>query len=342
MTPSHPAWLRQARRLLARTLLPSLALLLGIPATGQPLEILYPANETAVRRSDYLIIDVAEALPLDGVTVTIGDVPSDFFDISGVEYRQQFGDILILLPEFDPGENRIMVEGFRQGEVVKQARATIYFLGLREEVPPEPYQLFVMHTPERQGKCDGCHHKFDYTPAQLDKPDVAQAACGGCHQRYLITADHVHGPSGAFECFVCHETAGQPSQFAVRAGDTELCVDCHGDQIDEFNAKKNVHGPIAAGSCLVCHDPHASANPGQILRPAAALCQECHQVKEQGHVVRGVSGKTHPLAGKPDPSREGRELDCVGCHNPHAGATPRYLQGDAASAMSLCQRCHKK
>lgn len=323
-------------------LLLAAALLLAAPATSPALEIVYPADQTSIRHSDYLVIKGGSTPPLDGMTVELGGVKSDLIPISGPAYQAKFKDLLILQPEFDAGENRILVEGIQGGKVVAQARATVYLLGPQESAAPAPFRRFVMHTPEKEALCAGCHHKMNPTAAELDRSETARAVCGSCH-RQLVTAKHVHGPAGVFECTYCHDPASKPARYQAKPGDAVLCSECHSDQFDRFRAQKFTHGPIEAGMCLVCHDPHASDQPAQALLPINDLCLGCHAgVGENGHVVRGISGKSHPLGGKPDPSRPGRTLDCTGCHNPHGGSHKSYFQREATSPMTLCRICHKK
>ena len=59
----------------------------------------------------------------------------------------------------------------------------------------------------------------------------------------------------------------------------------------------------------------------------ALFCATCHDRQTSGrHVMAAFSAAdTHPVKGKPDPSRSGRELSCTSCHNPHSNESPDIL-----------------
>jgi predicted CXXCH cytochrome family protein len=125
--------------------------------------------------------------------------------------------------------------------------------------------------------------------------------------------------------------------------DDELCFSCHEDRKEEWEGKKFSHGPTAAGECLECHNPHASDNVFWLKKPIWDLCITCHEDKATGrHVIVGFSSNTHPMKDRPDPIREGRDLSCSSCHNPHASDSPKLFNFEVSSSFSLCGVCHKK
>ena len=104
------------------------------------------------------------------------------------------------------------------------------------------------------------------------------------------------------------------------------------------------HSPVAEGECSVCHDPHASDYAYNLSSQPGELCAMCHPDKSSGrHVLAGLGfGDAHPVRGKPDPSREGKELSCVSCHSPHSSSHKGLLVLDGTKTENLCLLCHKK
>lgn len=321
------------------------SILIGIvlltAAGASALEILYPADKTWVIRSNYLILRAGGDPPADAVTVEINGVKSDPFDISGEQYRDAFGDFLILEPEFDPGRNVIVVEGYAKGEKKGEARAEVFFSDSPSAVPPTGFSRFVMHLPEKEAACVPCHN-MKPDAAAMRASTAGANPCASCHKR-MLAKKNVHGPAGVWNCAYCHPSDTKPAKYQAREGDAKVCNECHSDKVKEFKANKFVHGPVEAGLCSACHDAHATDNPAQLHAPINDLCLGCHDVIGKGvHVVRGVGGKGHPLKGVKDPSSPGKELSCTGCHDPHGGKSPYLFQRGIESRFVLCQLCHKK
>lgn len=111
-------------------------------------------------------------------------------------------------------------------------------------------------------------------------------------------------------------------------------------------AKKNGMTFYGAGGdqleCASCHNPHTTANKFSLEKPEEDLCAACHAGRATGkHVMAGYGfGDDHPVEGKPDPLRKGRDISCTTCHNTHA-STERTLSADEKPGP-MCLKCHKK
>lgn len=303
------------------------------------LEILYPGEGTYINRSEALVIKAGEGI--DGVVLEMGGQSSDLIDISGEQYRAAFKDMLILQPEFDPGKNRVKVRGYQQGEKIAEVEVNFFLRTDQLAPPPEGYRRFVMHVPEKEAACVGCHD-MNPTEAAISHPSPRKNPCVTCH-RGMLRPEWSHGPAGAYECGSCHELQNDKGKFRERKIHADLCTECHQDIVEEYMQAKYVHGPVEAGLCNTCHDSHATPYRGQLVADTNTLCLGCHETIDDGvHVGRGIGGRAHPLSGPKDPSRAGRTFDCTGCHNPHGGNSPYYYQRGIESRMQLCQMCHKK
>ena len=306
------------------------------------ISFIYPGDKTFVTKSNYLVVKL-NSTEATGVRININNIEGDLFDVGGPEYRRAFRDFVIVQPVWDPGRNVVTVISYKDGKQLETASATIYYLSGRAAsvVPPE-YREFVMHTVEQEKICAACHN-MNPTATQAGSPDERENPCYGCHKK-ILDARYVHGPAGTASCVYCHNLEGLP-RYAAKKREQELCIDCHGDKVEEFRKKKYLHGPIAAGMCEICHDPHGSSNRGHLRQPVNQLCLSCHgQIEKQPHVARTTVGKGHPLSGKPDPSKSGsgRQLSCISCHQAHGGDVRYFFLNDAPSRMELCQICHNK
>ena len=330
-------------RSLCSIILSAIVTLVLFSPSAQAIEIIYPADKTVVLRSNYLIIKGGDKPPLEELIVEVNGEASDPLDISSAEYKAAFADFLILEPEWDAGKNTIVVKGQVGGKVVATAKAEIFYNSHADPIAiiPKGFQPYVLHTPEKEALCVPCHN-MNPTAAELRGATAANNPCASCHAR-MFDKQFVHGPEGVFQCVDCHDSKSKPQRWQVTKDDLTLCGECHIDKIDEFKKNPFVHGPVATGDCVTCHDPHASSHPAQLNAPINTLCLGCHDViGKKTHVVRGVSGKGHPLDKVTDPTNPGRSLSCASCHNPHGEATEYFFTGGVKSRFALCGRCHQK
>lgn len=308
------------------------------------LEIIYPADKTLVRRSDFLVLKGGNSPVLEEMIIDINGDASDPLDISTEEYKAAFADFLILEPSWTAGKNSIAVKGLVGGKVVVTANAEFYFNSHADPVAVTPpgFQPFIMHTPAKESLCQPCHN-MQPTDAQLKGASSADNPCASCHAR-MFSQEYVHGPEGVFQCIDCHDSKSKPQRWQILKPELELCTECHDDKVSEFKKRAFVHGPVAIGNCIPCHNPHAAAEPFQLNASTNTLCGGCHStIKQGGHVVRAVGGsKGHPLAGVNDPLRPGRKLSCASCHSPHSGENAALFVRGITNRFSLCQECHKK
>jgi predicted CXXCH cytochrome family protein len=96
--------------------------------------------------------------------------------------------------------------------------------------------------------------------------------------------------------------------------------------------------------CASCHNPHSSGTPFSLEKPINDLCSSCHARKASGrHVMAGYGfGDDHPVSGRPDPLRKGRDLSCTTCHAPHGGPGGVPAVSATAPGGTICLRCHRK
>ena len=177
---------------------------------------------------------------------------------------------------------------------------------------------------------------------------AAEKTCIDCHKK-VIAKRVIHPAIGQFArmeqgCSSCHMEphAKKKGALSLAAAVPDLCYMCH----DKANfAKEHIHPPVAGGDCLTCHNPHASDTSPLLTQPSPYLCQNCHPDKTNGrHILQTFGfGDDHPIQGRIDPSRRGRELSCVSCHNPHSSGKKSLLVNDAASSPAvICLLCHTK
>lgn len=256
------------------------------------------------------------------------------------------------------GMNTINIIVKKQGALIEELTFEVFRRSELVSVytnPPKGFQKNYFHMKEH-AKCAGCH---TLVPTDLDRKPIniatfrdkladyktvatSASTCYSCHKK-ITSYPFVHGPSSVWSCLNCHdETSGL--KYSVKKPVSEACFSCHSEERDERNKKKYFHGPYNVGKCTICHNPHASENPYYLVKPTWLLCLSCHEDKGSGeHVVKGyLDRKSHPTHGKPDPLREGRELTCASCHNPHASDSPKLWRLKVETGFALCMECHMK
>jgi len=207
------------------------------------------------------------------------------------------------------------------------------------------------HPDKKEGKtvhpaidmgCSSCHvgnHQGEkpFPKLTMAVPDL----CFTCHDKAAFEKKSVHTAVAGGMCTSCHNPHVSKNAKLLTALPPDLCFNCHDKSMF---TKKTVHPPVMDGQCTYCHSPHASDYPSVLTQPLADLCATCHDQQTSGrHVMAAFSASdTHPVKGRPDPSRSGRELSCTSCHNPHASEQKKLFTNEGKSPGNLCLLCHKK
>ena len=197
-----------------------------------------------------------------------------------------------------------------------------------------------MHPAIEMG-CGSCHtgnHAGEKPAPKLTAsvPDL----CYTCHDKTAFDKKTLHTPVAGGMCVSCHNphSSGNPKMLIAAVPD--LCFSCHDKKT---MAKTTAHVSAAGGQCLICHDAHGSDTDFVLTQLVEGHCEACHDDITARHVMVRVSpNDSHPLKGKPDPLRKGRDLACPSCHNPHATEQQRISTKGRKGPEYLCLRCHKK
>lgn len=196
-------------------------------------------------------------------------------------------------------------------------------------------------------ECHSIHKPFPGRElAQLKKAE--DLLCRSCHPFKEELHSGIVDPTSLERksCVICHDPHG---------GDIGLLTGRTGGEKWELNKAYN-HRPVAEGRCQDCHSPHlvsfgrrsftadepdefsdedadvsfSGSKQGLLKKSGNALCNDCHSLQSKnfaqtGHAkVRGIGVS-------------GEQIQCLGCHLPHASEYPALtkLPGDA-----LCVACH--
>lgn len=256
------------------------------------------------------------------------------------------------------GKNHIDVKSYEKKKLILQTSVDVYYTSAVEKAfkyPSKEYTQNFFHTQEKEERCVKCHNmEINETPGVAFE-DVTESNCYACHKE-LGQYKYAHAPSVNWLCTSCHngktgmknrESAGE-SKYLFPDPIGKTCLSCHNSNTTDkskigWEQKRYHHDPAESGRCNRCHNPHSSPNLAHLRKPIWELCVGCHEDKAEGaHVVNTsfVRAK-HPTRGVPDPSREGRELSCTSCHNPHASDKPFFLPDNRGNKM-ICTMCHKK
>ncbi len=266
-------------------------------------------------------------------------------------------DFFCFTVELGEGVNKIYVNVYKGDRVLYKAVRTIYrgsMIDKKFKYSTKFFHKQFFHQTEKEKICSKCHNMKMNEQKGVAFENITESNCFGCH--YPVTTDkYLHAPAANWLCATsCH--TGKSGRFNNRyEGESKYlypdpiasnCFSCHKKFKKKFYGEKYRHEPVDDGRCNRCHDPHGSDISNKFLRKKVwYLCTTCHtDKKRKGHVVRTFSGKAHPTKGVKDPtSKEGKELSCISCHNPHVSNNGYMLRGYMGSGRMLwCKRCHKK
>lgn len=249
------------------------------------------------------------------------------------------------------GLNNILISGYKDDKLVKEELTSIYVASKvykDYKYPPDKFQKKYFHTDEKEKVCSQCHNMSINEVKGVPFKDVRDSNCYQCHNK-VVNKKYAHAPAINWLCTSCHTSdvglynlldKGK-SKFIAPDPISSRCFSCHEKLKDEFEQKRFKHEPTESGRCNKCHNPHATNSSKHLRMPEWELCTSCHKDKiNDGHIVKTFSRKAHPTHGVKDPSRPGKDLSCISCHNPHVSNTAYLLE--SAQAMFLCLKCHKK
>ena len=229
------------------------------------------------------------------------------------------------------------------------------------------------HPPFAEKQCDVCHAPAKDGKVVLTEKDV-KALCVTCHddKAKLIETAKVQHPGAVGDCTDCHTPHASSQPGLPKTDAVSICVGCH-TEIGDLAKKRFHHQPAFAQGCATCHEGHGSDN-AKLLRAASPnkLCLECHgpdadpKKLESEHLVTIFDGKVrlpegyfrqvpilplkydmghptehHPVADVTNAKTKTLiPINCLTCHQPHAGNEQGMLVKDQKNDMAFCKSCH--
>ena len=249
------------------------------------------------------------------------------------------------------GENSVDVIGYKNNIRVKEEKRKIFLTSkVHKEYryPPKQYMSNYFHNETNEKICASCHDMSVNEVKGVAFEDITKSNCYQCHSSITVKK-HAHAPSVNWLCTSCHngkvgvfnKADKDKTKYTVPDPIGDVCYSCHEKNKEKWGNKRFKHEPADSGRCNKCHNSHSSPNEFYLRKPAWDLCTGCHKDKVEGvHIVKTFNRVMHPTHNKKDPSRPGKDLSCISCHNPHASNASSLLQ--SSSAFGLCSRCHKK
>jgi len=235
-----------------------------------------------------------------------------------------------------------------------------------------------LHSPFADKSCEMCHAPAKDGKVVLAQADV-KSLCVTCHddKAKLIETAKVQHPGAAGDCTDCHNPHASKYPGLPKTNPVEICLNCHSDQADMLKTKKILHQPVFEQGCATCHEPHGSQNTKLLRATGNSLCIECHGpdtkpgelkdahlitifggkirlpedyfTKNKVTILPLKNGKGHPTPAHPvDDIRDINDLtkvitpiNCLSCHQPHAGGSRAMLIKDQKPGLEFCRSCHK-
>ena len=234
----------------------------------------------------------------------------------------------------------------------------------------------VLHPPFAEGFCEVCHDAPKDGKVMLTNADVKQV-CVSCHSEEVERVDSAkfQHPGAQGDCTDCHNPHASLTHGLPKSDAVSICLNCHVDQAD-LQTKKFRHQPAFEQGCAVCHDPHGGDRARLLRAEGNNLCMECHSSQSTPSKLKDTSqvaifdghvplpdnyfvdkrvmkfdfsgGIGHPVDRHPvtdvhdpaDPSKIKKQIGCLSCHQPHAGAGRAMLIKDLSPGLAFCRTCH--
>ena len=241
----------------------------------------------------------------------------------------------------DLGKNPFLIKSYFKGKLVDETNFTLFYKSLLDPgyyFAPEKFKKSFFHSNNQEKICSKCHQMDEIGEKKFAFLGSNASNCYGCHK--LITSKKfTHAPTASWLCTTCHDKKDE-SKYSTKMPISTTCFLCHEDKNKLWKSKKFEHYPVLLGDCTKCHNPHGTEKSFFMREPIDFLCGDCHRIKLiKGHIETTYSGKIHPVKGFNDPSRKGKKLSCVSCHDPHASNHNYFLKREKSN---LCLMCHKK
>jgi predicted CXXCH cytochrome family protein len=241
-----------------------------------------------------------------------------------------------------------------------------------QSAAPKLMQAFL-HPPFADKSCDTCHAPAKDGKVVLTAQGVT-SLCVMCHdeQAKKIQTAKVQHPGAQGDCTDCHNPHAGRSPGFPKPNAVAVCLACHSDQA-ELAKEAHLHQPAFQQGCAICHEPHGGEN-SHLLRTnnVNSLCLECHGPDAEGkkletaRLITIFDGKVelpedyfnkvprlplkyglghptefHPVGDVLNPKTKGTiAMNCLTCHQPHAGKEADMLVKDQKNNMNFCRTCH--
>ncbi len=197
---------------------------------------------------------------------------------------------------------------------------------------------FRTHIPNDQRACSVCHRLRDDLTAVSTGGYAGKNPCYSCHQDKIgaYAQDYIHGPVAGGTCTICHDPHGSEFEFSLVNPVAVLCPSCH--TMDNYRELPTQHRPFSEGKCTDCHDPHSTDNKWVLIKNSQELCTNCHQkigLMENHRHPYNVTPKRRLVA--PLELSVNGQLECLSCHEAHAGSSKYLLRSEEENA---CAGCH--
>jgi len=186
---------------------------------------------------------------------------------------------------------------------------------------PNKSQGKFVHTAVGQG-CDNCHT----ATSENNKTTITDVATGGdlcamCHEAPKASVQHEPFKSG--QCLVCHDAHTGDYSKQLRASVNDLCLTCHGPDAGRKGADSQQLVAVFGGKVKL---PVGYFGRVPVLPLRNGL----------GHPVIG-----HPVSNAVNPKTKAPfALNCLTCHQEHAGNVAAMLVKDQKNDMQFCATCH--
>ncbi len=242
-------------------------------------------------------------------------------------------------PPFDEKACDTCHEDTKAGENIKLVEHdinTMCFSCHDDKANDDSKKNLVLHGALEAEACTVCHSPHASSRQHLLMAHSSRL-CVSCHEQRHEEREkgqYIHGIIDTIGCEACHEPHFSKNKALLHEMPNALCLECHLARNENKEAGKKT---ITIFGKIKIEDAGFSG-----IKKVALSADQTRGHPRTGHRVSGNIPPDLPLKKKLRGLTFSGEMNCLSCHDSHAGLSPALFSDEIRESFRICLKCHKK